>query len=255
VDLENIKTPEGVKSIGKWAFSGCSSLKNITISEGLESVGEYAFSDCSALEGIAVPNGVKSIGNNAFYRCSSLASATIPEGVITIKDSTFENCTSLASIIVPKSVKKIGDSAFSGCKLLKTVAFLGDTKYYNYKSIFKGRKYLQAIAAPSVKDFDYEIYYRGFFEMPELFDEDKKAAYIKGMLSNRGMVSDLISDYLDNYTAVEHFVKIVKPGGKILDRMLKLTTSQGKTELTAILLEYGNSNGNKKSPIDDLKWD
>ena len=37
---------DNVKSIGKWAFSGCSSLKNFTFGSGLQSIGQEAFSDC-----------------------------------------------------------------------------------------------------------------------------------------------------------------------------------------------------------------
>jgi hypothetical protein len=54
--------PKGVKSIGNWAFSGCSSLASVVIPEGVTSIGGGAFWDCSSLTSIVIPEGVTSIG-------------------------------------------------------------------------------------------------------------------------------------------------------------------------------------------------
>ena len=42
--------PDGVTSIGNWAFSGCTSLTSITIPDGVTMIGYSAFYGCKSLE-------------------------------------------------------------------------------------------------------------------------------------------------------------------------------------------------------------
>ena len=70
-----------VKSIGDYAFYGCSSLTSIEIPNSVKSIDYCAFSDCSDLTSIEIPNSVTSIGYSVFSRCSGLTSVTIPNCV------------------------------------------------------------------------------------------------------------------------------------------------------------------------------
>ncbi len=63
--------PDGVTSIGTYAFAGCNALKSITIPDGVTSIGNGAFSGCSALEIITIPDSVTSI-EWAFWGCYKL---------------------------------------------------------------------------------------------------------------------------------------------------------------------------------------
>ena len=65
--------PDSLEKIGKYAFSGCKSLKNVSTGSGLTSIEERAFNDCSSLEKFVVPASAYSIGAFAFSDCSSLA--------------------------------------------------------------------------------------------------------------------------------------------------------------------------------------
>ena len=113
--------PEGVTSIGTYAFSDCSNLTSISIPEGVTSIGSFAFYGCSGLTSIILPSTLTSIGSDAFNACTSLTSITIPEGVTKIGGSTFYRCTSLTSITIPEGVTSIGNYAFSGCSSLTTM--------------------------------------------------------------------------------------------------------------------------------------
>lgn len=64
--------PDGVTSIGKYVFCGCSSLTSVTVPDSITSIGNSAFYLCSSLTSISIPDSVTSIGNSAFHGCSAL---------------------------------------------------------------------------------------------------------------------------------------------------------------------------------------
>ena len=116
--ITSIAIPEGVTSIGNEAFKKCSGLTSITIPGSVTSIGDAAFSGCSGLTSVTIGNSVTSIGDYAFWACSSLTSIAIPEGVTSIGNEAFYDCSSLTSITIPESVTSIGNDAFSYCSSL-----------------------------------------------------------------------------------------------------------------------------------------
>ena len=64
--------PEGVTSIGSYAFSGRTGLTNITIPDSVTSIGQDAFEGCTGLTSITIPSSVTSIGKKAFIHCPAL---------------------------------------------------------------------------------------------------------------------------------------------------------------------------------------
>lgn len=64
-----IKYPEGEKDT------------SYIIPDGVTSIGDFAFMYCISLKSITIPNSVTSIGDGAFMYCESLQSITIPENV------------------------------------------------------------------------------------------------------------------------------------------------------------------------------
>ena len=145
-DIIEITIPNGVTSIGDYAFYGCSSLTSITIPNSVTSIGNGAFLACS-LTSVTIPNSVTSIGNSAFRGCSALDSvvwnaknytnfskkenAPFYDSRSQIKSFTFGEaveripaylCTGmnmLTSITIPNSVTSIGKGAFEGCVQLE----------------------------------------------------------------------------------------------------------------------------------------
>lgn len=114
--------PEGVKSIGLWAFQECTDLKHIAIPEGIEVIDDFAFDHCTSLEHIELPKSLKEIGNFSFLYCTSLKEITIPDGTITIGLNAFECCSKLHKVDIPDSVKTIGTRAFYECKSLEDLS-------------------------------------------------------------------------------------------------------------------------------------
>ena len=65
-EVTKITIPEGVTSIGDWAFYECSSLTEITIPDSVTSIGDSAFDGCTSLTEITIPDSVTSIGDRVF---------------------------------------------------------------------------------------------------------------------------------------------------------------------------------------------
>ncbi len=84
-------------------------LTEYTIPDGVTSIGVYAFYGCTSLKSVTIPDSVTTIGDSAFENCTSLTSVTIPDRVTTISDLAFYRCTSLKSVhCKPTTPPKVG---------------------------------------------------------------------------------------------------------------------------------------------------
>ncbi len=117
--------PDGVKTIGNYAFVGCNSIGNVTIPDCVQSIGDYAFNYCEGLESIKIGNDVKSIGEYAFEDCTSLSSVIMGSSVESIGRCAFYDCDALTSITIPDSVTTLAEGAFGSCNSLSDIK-LGD---------------------------------------------------------------------------------------------------------------------------------
>ena len=120
-EVKDLVIPKSVKSIGDYAFSGCSGLTSVTIPNSVTSIGNSAFEYCSGLTSVTIGNSVTSIGSSAFDGCSGLTSVAIPNSVTSIGRSAFSDCSGLTSVTIGNSVTSIGSYAFSDCSGLTSV--------------------------------------------------------------------------------------------------------------------------------------
>ena len=65
------------------------------VPNGVTSIGDYAFMSCESLTSIVIPDSVTSIGDGAFGYCASLTSIVIPDSVTIIGISVFSDCAGL----------------------------------------------------------------------------------------------------------------------------------------------------------------
>ncbi|MBR5570372.1 MAG: leucine-rich repeat domain-containing protein [Oscillospiraceae bacterium] len=116
--LTDMLVPDGVTSIGDYAFYNCASLTGVTVSNSVIGIGEHSFAGCTSLTSVMIGDSVTTIGDYAFDDCTSLTSVTIPDGVTSIGDYAFNWCESLTSVTIPNSITSIGYDAFENCTSL-----------------------------------------------------------------------------------------------------------------------------------------
>ena len=111
-----------VSAIADEAFKNVSSIKKVTIPEGVTSIGKYAFAYCAHLETVVMPASLETIGYGAFLE-SGLTALTFPENskLTAIEAATFWRCNSLKEVSIPGHIKTIGDAAFFECASLEKV--------------------------------------------------------------------------------------------------------------------------------------
>ena len=131
--ITSVSLPDGVKSIGEYAFSGWSlggdpapKIEKIKIPASVTDIEDVAFGGCEKLKTISFEADSKlaKIGVGAFCNCSELYEVTIPASVTTIGRQAFARCSDLQSVtFAPGSkLETIGENAFSDCSKLQTIS-------------------------------------------------------------------------------------------------------------------------------------
>lgn len=134
--ITELVIPEGVTSIGNYAFCG-TSFRSVTIPDSVASIGHAAFSG-SAIERLVLNAAL--IDDSAFSNCTSLTSVTFKDGVHYINDWAFENCTALSSVTFGNGLLSVGDRAFrhtavKNITLPASLRSIESTAFYSCESL------------------------------------------------------------------------------------------------------------------------
>ena len=129
--LTSLTLPEGLVSIGKFAFCRNGGLTKLSLPQSLESIGYRAFSECVGLERVDFGARFESMDYDAFELCVNLESITVSpeneryfaEGNCLIRK--WDNTLVLGCYTseIPSGVERIGDGAFAGQTRLESIAF------------------------------------------------------------------------------------------------------------------------------------
>jgi Leucine-rich repeat (LRR) protein len=121
-DLESIKIPSTITTIGEAAFALCENLKEVYIDENIKSIEGGAFNQCNANVVVSNDNIEYSSRDGILFNkdqtvlisCPTSKSGEyiIPNTVIQIMPFAFRNCDKLTSVVIASSVNRIGQLAF-----------------------------------------------------------------------------------------------------------------------------------------------
>ena len=163
--------PEGVTTIGDYAFWGCVGLTSVIIPETVKSLGTAIFHACTSLTSIHIPKSVNSIAFNTFMGCNNLTTIYVDSGnekfsaengVLFNKDKTTLLCYPAGksgAYTISESVSRINDASFYGCRNLTSVTIPNSITAISYVA-FHGCSGLTAITIPET----VTVIERGAFE-------------------------------------------------------------------------------------------
>lgn len=106
--------PEGITTIGAYAFYKQYTMESINIPEGVTSIETYAFYNNTGLKHIYLPTTFTTMGDYAFAGNSALLSVNLENctRLTTIAERAFAGDTSLRSIVIPASITTINANSF-----------------------------------------------------------------------------------------------------------------------------------------------
>ncbi len=127
-DKTTVNVPEGVTTIGNYAFAYNSNVETVTLSSSVRDLGRGF--DSSSVKKVVLNEGLKVISSRAFRSTTALEEVVISSTVTEISDNAFQK-SSIKEIVIPANVKTVGETAF-GASLIEKVTFEGDIAIQGY---------------------------------------------------------------------------------------------------------------------------
>ncbi len=172
--IKTVTMPEGITSIGSYAFFSCHTIESVVIADSVTSIGEHAFYGCEGMTQLSIPVSAKLTGTASytFYSCTNIETITITKGngtsfnystsssnpsvyyanapwyksgcatviiengVKSVGDYMFYRCTELENVTFADSVESIGNAAFYYCTDLRELTIPVSAKIYNSTDTF-----------------------------------------------------------------------------------------------------------------------
>ena len=143
IGCKNSVIPDGIETIGPFAFGQCGLTQIPEIPSSVTSIGDHAFLSCNDHGSLVIPETVTHFGQEAFIY-GRFSTITVPHTIDTIPYRMFGMCQWAGEVTIPGSITHIGDLAFSWCTKLK--------KIYVYN--------------PVPPTMDTVVYYHSFDQVP-----------------------------------------------------------------------------------------
>ena len=113
---EDVVIPDGVKEIGRSAFSH-KKITSVVMPDSVEIIGPEAFLYCDRLEKIEFSKNLRKIGFNAFVECK-MTEAIFYDKLEEIGGCAFAGCRKLENLVLPDHDIKMEEYVFNSCHSL-----------------------------------------------------------------------------------------------------------------------------------------
>lgn len=146
-----VKLPEGLKTIGAYAFQN-RNIYTIDIPSTVTTIGERAF-EATKIGNVNLNENsqLTTIGRGAFFNCTSLNEMIIPDLVTSIGYGAFQGCTQLRTIVFPDALTIINDFMCHGCSSLDSLRLPANLQTIRYRSFYETPK-LRKVDIPLTVD-------------------------------------------------------------------------------------------------------
>lgn len=143
--LASITIPPTIKTVGSYAFYGCTSLSRVNITDlsawcGIDfktsgsdissnplRTADRLYMNGTQITNLVIPSDVTEIKPYVFYAASGFTSVVIPDSVTTIGLDAFSNCTGLKTVEIGTGITTIGARAFYYCSRLTSITLKAET--------------------------------------------------------------------------------------------------------------------------------
>lgn len=88
-EIEYLNLPEGLTSIGEYAFDGAKSIKEVVLPQSLVRLEQYSFIECRSIHTFTIGPNLSLIAQHALNSCYSLTNLYVPDNVQEIRYKAF----------------------------------------------------------------------------------------------------------------------------------------------------------------------
>ena len=124
-----LMVPEGVTTIGNYAFAYTDSVDTVVLPSTVTDLGR-GFDSNNSIRKVVLNEGLTAISSRAFRSTTALEEVVISSTVEEIADNAFQK-SGIKEIVIPANVKTVGETAF-GSSLIEKVTFEGDIAIQGY---------------------------------------------------------------------------------------------------------------------------
>lgn len=180
---------------------------------------------------VVIPDGIHTIGRRAFYGNRSVQAVTIPASVTTVEQEAFEYCSGLQSVTICGKLQSVGKDAFGSF-------FQKDALQLSVYSAVPMEAFTKAAQEDVLR-----VFVRRFGEFDPSTEVFQANLYFLGthLKQKQQYGGKLFYHYLLENAALRHAVLNADAiPVKDVKWLVPVSQDEGRTDITAELLEYQN---------------